>query len=76
MVTGNPIVDATPPIITSLLTTSSTEIDLVFSEKVDKVSAETIQNYAAFKWIGNPAIASLQLMEKPFGSFDGDFPTE
>ncbi len=60
VVTGNPIVDATPPTLSSFQVLSSTEIDLVFSEKLEKVSAETIVNYAASNGLGIPAIASLQ----------------
>ncbi|MEO7987901.1 MAG: lamin tail domain-containing protein [Chryseolinea sp.] len=60
VVTGNPIVDSTLPIITSLQVISSTEIGLAFSEKLEKVSAEAIENYMALNGLGNPAIASLQ----------------
>lgn len=74
IVTGNPMLDVTAPTITSLRVISSTEIDIIFSEKVDEASAETITNYSASNGFGNPAMASLQADGKTIHlSFAPDF---
>ncbi len=40
-----PVTDTTPPTIYAIIVKSATRLDLIFSEKVDKASAETIANY-------------------------------
>ncbi len=75
VVIGNPIMDSTPPTITSLQIVSSTEIDLVFSEKVDNATAEGIENYSTSNGLGNPETATLQADGKTVHLFfSQDFP--
>ena len=57
--TGNPIADVLAPTISALEIISSTEMSLLFSEQVDKVSSETIENYTASNGFGNPESATL-----------------
>ncbi len=75
LVSGNPIVDATPPTVVSLKVISSTELELIFSEKVEATSAEEIENYVASNGLGNSASATLQSDRKTIQlSFAKDFP--
>lgn len=75
LVSGNPIVDATPPTVISLKVISSTELELIFSEKVEATSAEEIENYVTSNGLGNPASATLQSDRKTIQlSFAQDFP--
>lgn len=57
-------VDNTPPTVTSVQTTSSSSVSVLFSEAVDKASAELISNYSANNSLGNPLSATLQGDEK------------
>ncbi len=75
VVTGNPVVDSTPPTITSLTIVSSTEIELIFSEKVDTISSEALENYIASNGLGNPSSVILQADRKTIRlSFAQGFP--
>ena len=74
VVTGNPIVDSNFPTVTSVKVISSTELELIFSEKLETASAEAIENYVASNGLGNPAAANLQSDGKTIRlSFDQDF---
>jgi hypothetical protein len=59
VVSGDPIVDETPPTIISLTVLSSTEVELIFSETVEKTSALSIENYKASNGLNNPTSAVL-----------------
>lgn len=54
-------VDTTPPTVTSVQATSSSSIAVLFSESVNKSSAELISNYWANNAIGAPLSALLQV---------------
>jgi hypothetical protein len=54
------IVDNTPPTVTSVQTTSSNSISILFSEALDKASAESASNYLANNSISTPLSALLQ----------------
>ncbi len=56
---GNIVVDITPPAVSSINVTSANEIDVIFNEPVEQLSAETTSNYSVNNGIGNPNIASL-----------------
>ncbi len=74
IVSGNPIVDSIPPTVTSLKVISSSEIELLFSEKVEPASVETIKNYVASNGLGNPVSATLESDGKSIRlSFLNDF---
>lgn len=51
------IIDKTSPTIDSVKIISSTKLDILFSESVDKKTAETISNYSVNNGIGNPITA-------------------
>lgn len=57
---GPLLVDRTPPAVSSVLVTSANSLSVVFSEAIDKLSAETIGNYSANQSLGSPGSASLQ----------------
>jgi len=52
-------IDTIPPKISSLNVVSSIELDVVFSEAVEKTIAETVINYSVNNAIGNPVLAIL-----------------
>lgn len=54
---GNIVVDVTPPTIASTITTSSTTVDVLFSEAVDLTTSETETNYNVNNGIGTPTSA-------------------
>jgi len=54
---GPIIVDITPPTLTSLNVVSTTQLDVLFSENVETVSAQTVNNYSANNGLGNPTTA-------------------
>lgn len=54
---GPPIVDNTPPAISSVSVLSATQLDVLFNEPVQQASAETEINYAVNNSIGNPSLA-------------------
>jgi Bacterial Ig-like domain len=61
---GPIILDTTPPILNSISVVSSIAIDLVFNEKLDLVSSQSVSNYTVNNGIGNPTNAVLQLDQK------------
>ena len=50
----NYVPDVTPPVIQSVSATSSSTMDVLFDEPLDKVSATLFSNYAADKGLGMP----------------------
>lgn len=61
---GPEIVDTTPPAIASVNPVSATELHVVFNEKVDLVTAQSLNNYFVNNEIGNPSNAVLQTDNK------------
>jgi hypothetical protein len=57
-------VDTTPPTFDSLKVVNATKINLVFSETLDKISAEDINNYTANNGLGKPQTAVQDLTNK------------
>lgn len=53
-------IDNTPPTVTSVQSTSSSSVSVLFSEAVDKASVELNSNYSANNTLGNPLSATLQ----------------
>jgi hypothetical protein len=73
----NPFVipDTSPPTIGTLSVQSQNELSIVFSEVIDRISAETLTHYSASNGIGNPASATLQADNRTvLLSFPQDFP--
>ncbi|HUM47937.1 MAG TPA: lamin tail domain-containing protein, partial [Chitinophagales bacterium] len=54
---GQPIVDADPPQLLQANAVSSNQLDLVFDEALEELSAETITNYTVNNSVGNPSLA-------------------
>jgi len=52
-------IDTIPPKISSLSVVSSIELDVIFSEAVEKTIAETVSNYSVNNTIGTPVLAIL-----------------
>jgi hypothetical protein len=61
---GEIIFDTEPPLISSVTPLSSNQLDVVFSEKVDQSSSETLSNYNVNNNVGQPSTAVLQADEK------------
>jgi hypothetical protein len=59
IVSGNPIIDSTPPIVTTHKIISSSALELIFSEKMQITSVQAVENYFASNGLGNPASATL-----------------
>lgn len=55
---GPPVVDNTPPAITSVSVLSATQLDVLFDEPVELITAETESNYSVSASIGNPSLAT------------------
>lgn len=55
---GPIVVDVTPPTISSISVINQNQIDVLFSEAVELVSAQTASNYSVNNSIGNPSNAS------------------
>jgi hypothetical protein len=73
----NPFVipDTAPPVIQSVTVNSANELMIVFSETVDVVTAEMVDNYSVLNGIGVPASVSLQPDNKTVKLFfNQDFP--
>jgi hypothetical protein len=73
----NPFVipDTSPPTIGTVSVQSRNELSILFSEEVDRLSAETATHYSASNGIGNPASAALQADDRTvLLSFPQDFP--
>jgi len=54
---GPPVIDNTPPVMTSVAVLSATQLDVLFSEPVEQITSETEINYAVNNSIGNPSLA-------------------
>jgi len=61
---GDIILDTSPPTINSITILSATELEVLFSEKVEKTSAETASNYTVNNSVGIPQSATLLSDEK------------
>jgi len=61
---GEIILDNEAPILTQLQVLNSTQLSLLFDEKIALNSAQNILNYSASNGIGNPVAAQLQVDEK------------
>ncbi len=51
--------DVTPPSVTSVTVISDTQLEVVFDEPVDAVTAENESNYSASNGLGNPSLATI-----------------
>jgi hypothetical protein len=60
LITGNPFVDGQPPVWEDIVVISSQEINLLFSEPLSELSAESVTNYS-IAGRGNPESAELQI---------------
>lgn len=56
---GDPYIDGIAPTIISVTPVSATQVDVLFSEPVNAVSAETLSNYSFDNGVGTPLSASL-----------------
>ncbi len=61
---GEIVLDAEPPLLQQLQVLSSTQLSLLFNEKVTASSAQDANHYTASNGLGNPATATLQADEK------------
>lgn len=52
--------DVTPPVLVSATLSAPNQVDALFDESLDEVSAETITNYSVDNSVGNPTTAVLQ----------------
>jgi len=72
---GDIIIESVPPILETIKVVSSTSINLVFSEKLEAVSAQTKSNYSANNGLGIPENAILLSDGKTVAlTFLKDFP--
>lgn len=55
---GPIITDITPPVIVSSTVISDTQVDVLFNENVDLISAQLLNNYKTDHGLGNPSIAN------------------
>jgi hypothetical protein len=62
--TGEIILDSEPPLLQQLQVLSSTQLSLLFNEKVSSSTAQNVNHYTATNGLGNPATAVLQADEK------------
>ena len=60
---GVPYVDAVPPTLTSVTALSATELDVLFSEPVDPVTAEAVANYSVDGGVGTPVTAGVDMTD-------------
>jgi hypothetical protein len=74
-VTGNPFVDIDPPILQQINIPSASELDLIFSESLNKDVAENTNNYSVDHDLSHPSSALLQADLKTVRlSFTKNFP--
>lgn len=72
---GDIIQDTEPPVIQSVTALSPTELEILFSEKVEEATAETTSNYTVNNSVGNPIEAVRQSDEKKVRlTFNNNFP--
>jgi hypothetical protein len=75
IVTGNPIPDSIPPVVEAIKVISSNQLQVVFSEKMDQISAETKTNYVVSNNLGSPAALEMQADGRTLNlTFDNNFP--
>ncbi len=58
-ITGNVLVDNTPPQVSSVVVVSSTQLDVEFNEPVENTSAQNVLNYMVDNGVGNPVSATI-----------------
>ena len=58
---GTPVVDVTPPVLVSLNALDPHDVDVLFNESVDQISAENTANYFANNGLGSPVSAVKDL---------------
>ena len=56
---GDPYIDLSPPDVLSLSIVSTNEVDILFSEPVDVVTAENTANYSVNLGVGNPTSCNV-----------------
>lgn len=61
VLSGATIIDATPPTVVSVTTTSANELSVLFNEPVSTVTAQNIANYSANLGIGAPISATVNV---------------
>jgi len=61
---GDRVVEKDPPTLNSIEVLSNTQLSLLFSERVNASSTQTLSNYSASNNLGNPSVAELQSDEK------------
>ncbi len=61
---GEIILDSEPPLLQQLQVLSSTQLSILFSEKVSSSTAQDVSHYTASNGLGNPATAVIQVDEK------------
>ena len=72
---GDIVVESVPPVLQSIQVLSSTSINLMFSEKLETLSAQTKSNYTANNRLGEPDNAVLSSDEKMVTlTYSKDFP--
>lgn len=72
---GSIVQDTEPPIIASVNPTSINQIDVLFNEKVEITSAQSLTNYVVNNSVGQPQSAVLQADEKTVRlTFSQNFP--
>jgi hypothetical protein len=64
VVGGDPFVDAIAPMFTNVNVFSSTELELLFSEKVSNETSQNINNYTVNNGVGNPYSSALSADQK------------
>lgn len=70
-----PVVDFDPPVLQKLEAISKHELEIVFSEAVDQISAENVSHYTVDQAIGNPLSATLQHdLRTVLLAFNAEFP--
>lgn len=74
IVTGNAYLDIEAPEITSVMATSSNNLQITFNEPIDQTSAETLGNYSVSNGIGIPSAASLASSTTIDLTFAASFP--
>ncbi len=62
-VTGTAFVDNVAPTLDSLIVVNSTQLDAYFNEPLDLTTSQTLTNYAVDLGIGNPSIATRDVLD-------------
>ena len=61
---GSPIIDNFPPELLSVEVTGENNLDLIFSESVDEVTAANVNNYSGNNGLGTPLAAGRDVTQK------------